>query len=119
MRYLLLIHGDERRWERLSEEDRAAVVAEYAAVAERLRKTGRLVAAEQLAPTASATTVRVRDGDAVVRDGPYAQTAEPLAGYFLVDVDSLDDAAELATALPVPGGGVEVRPAYAEAEERR
>ena len=71
------------------------------------------------APTATAATIRAREGSVAVRDGPYAQTAEPLGGYFLVDVDSLDDAVELATALPVPAGGVEVRPAYAEAEERR
>ena len=119
MRFLLLIHGDEHRWEALPEEDRAATVAEYAAVAERLRDTGKLMAAEQLAPTATATTVRVRDGDVVVRDGPYAQTAEPLGGYFLVDVDSPDDALEIARALPVPAGGVEVRPVYVEAEEGR
>ena len=116
---MLLIHGDEHRWEALPEEDRAATVAEYAAVAERLRDTGKLVAAEQLAPTATATTVRVRDGDVVVRDGPYAEIAEPLGGYFLVDVDSLDDAVAVARGLPLPAGGVEVRPAYVEAEERR
>ena len=120
MRCLLLIHGDERVWEALPEEDRVATVAEFAATAERLREAGKLVAAEPLEPTAKATTVRVRDADVVVSDGPYAETKEQLGGYFLLDADSLEEAVELARALPLRrGGGVEVRPAYTEGEEER
>ena len=114
MKFLFLIHGDEREWEALTEPERQAVVAAYGEAAARFREPGRLVRGAQLHPTERATTVRVVDGDAVVTDGPYAETKEALGGYFLVEADSLEEAVELAKQLPAPrhGGGVEVRPIY-------
>ena len=73
----------------------------------------------QLHPTERATTVRVADGEAIVTDGPYAETKEALGGYFLVEADSIEEAVELAKQPPAPrtAGGVEVRPVYEEGEE--
>jgi hypothetical protein len=114
MRYLVLIHGSEREWETLPATERSAVYEEFRAFAERMREAGKLLGGDELAPTDRATTVRVRDGETLVSDGPYAETREALGGYFLLDCASLDEAVELARGLPKPrgAGGIEVRPAY-------
>lgn len=76
-----------------------------------LRESGAMVAGEALEPTAAATTVRVRDGETVISDGPFAETKEALGGYYLVDVPDLDAALEWAARIPNVGyGSIEVRP---------
>ena len=111
MQYLLLIHDDERNWPSLGEEERNSVVAEYLALTESMRERGAFLGANRLAPVATASTVRVRDGDEVVTDGPFAETKEQLGGYYLIDVETLDEALEWAGRIPTARrGSVEVRP---------
>lgn len=112
MKFLLMIHGDETGWDALSEDEQQARRERYGAVARR----GEVLRATELGPTSSATTVRVQDGSTLVTDGPYAETREALGGLFLVEAASIDDALELAGALPAPGGrgGIEVRPVYGD-----
>jgi hypothetical protein len=109
VQYLLLIYGDERRWQSRGEEETAERIGEYVALMEDLG--GKLISANQLQATETATTVRVRDGEVVTTDGPYSETKEVLGGYFLIEADSLDDALETAAKIPnARDGMVEVRP---------
>jgi hypothetical protein len=111
MQYMLLIYDDEQAWAGLSEDERNGLYAEYGAFTNEVRERGVLVGADQLQPTSAATTVRVRKGDQLVTDGPFAETKEQLGGYYLVDVESLDEALEWAAKLPSARyGSIEVRP---------
>ena len=112
MKFLLMIHGDETGWDELSEDAQRTARERYGAVAGREE----VIRASELGPTASATTVRVKDGATLVTDGPYAETKEAVGGFFLVEADSIDDAVELARQLPAPRrrGGIEVRPVYTD-----
>jgi hypothetical protein len=106
MKYAILIYG--------SEESGPASPADhdvYMALAERETTYG----GAQLQPVATATTVRVRDGEALTTDGPFAETKEAFGGFYLIDVANLDDALEFAAAVPAArnGGSVEVRPVVA------
>ena len=111
MQYLLLIYGAEGHWEARSDEDREAVYKEYYALSNDLREQGKLVSANELQPTSTATTVTVRDGETIVTDGPYAETKEALGGYYLIEAESLDEALEWAARIPsARDGSIEVRP---------
>jgi hypothetical protein len=111
MQYMLLIYTQESGWENLSDEAQAAAMKAYRDFTEELRGAGAMVAGDRLQPIANATTVRVRDGEQLVTDGPYAETKEQLGGYYLIEADSLDDAIAWATKLPGSHhGSVEVRP---------
>lgn len=108
MKYMLLIYGDEHA---LSPEEREDCYAESTELAHDLHAAGQFLATAPLHPTASAASVRVRDGRRVVTDGPFAETREQLGGYFLIDAPDLE--AALAVAERIPGarwGTVEVRP---------
>lgn len=109
MRYMLLIYGCQR-----PEADSAAGEAKREAVRdyfELLEKRGVLIAGEPLRDTATATTVRVRRGEAMVTDGPFAETVEQLGGYFMLDCQDEAEAVELAARCPMAAeGSVEVRP---------
>lgn len=84
---------------------------ECANCAEGLRKTGVVVAAEALQPIETATSVRLRNGQVLITDGPFAETKEQLAGFYLVEADNLDEAIRIASTIPpVREGTVEVRP---------
>jgi hypothetical protein len=111
VKYLLMIYGDERGFEQMSDEERHAVYAEYDAFARDMAAKGQMVGGDELQSTATATTVRVRDGERLVTDGPFAETKEQLGGYFLVDVADLDAAIEAAARIPgAKTGSIEVRP---------
>ena len=111
MQYLLLIHDEEAHWGRISEEERNAVMQGYFAFTNELRESGAYVAASQLQPTSEATTVHVRDGETLTTDGPFAETKEQLGGYYLIDVESPDEAIEWAAKVPSARfGKIEVRP---------
>jgi hypothetical protein len=111
MQYLLLIHDDEAGWGRLSEEERTGYMEEYFAYTNDLRESGALVTASQLQPSATATTVEVRDGETLTTDGPFAETKEQLGGFYLIDVESADEAIEWAARIPsARSGKIEVRP---------
>lgn len=108
MKYLCLVYSDETTLHSLpdSPED-----SECLAYAERVHASGRMLAAEALHPVRSATTVRVRSGKTTLTDGPFAETKEQLAGFYLVDADDLDDALRIAAGIPAARvGSVEVRP---------
>ena len=111
MQYLLLIQDDEQNWATLPEEGRRRVVAEYLALTEEMHERGVILGSNRLAPVSAASTIRVRDGEEVVTDGPFAETKEQLGGYYLIDVESLDEALDWAARIPTARrGSVEVRP---------
>ena len=111
MQYMLLIYSQEDGWEALSDEERNALYREYSQLSDDLRDKGALLGAHELQPAESATTVRVRDGDRLVTDGPFAETREVLGGYYLIEVESLDEALDWAARIPsARHGQVEVRP---------
>jgi hypothetical protein len=117
MQYMLLIYNNEARWENLSPPEREALIAEYNAFTEDIVKTGQYKAADRLGPSASATTVRVRDGRTLTTDGPFVETKEQLAGYYLVEAADLDAAVALAARIPgARSGGIEVRPLWQSAK---
>jgi hypothetical protein len=108
MQYMLLIYMDENA---LSQTEREHCYEESAQVAHELDANGQYLAAAPLRPTSTATSVRVRDGKAVITDGAFAETREQLGGYFLVEAKDLDEA--IAIAARIPGarwGTVEIRP---------
>ena len=115
MHYLLLIYGDERaqneRWEGMSEEDQGREMRAWYSYTDELQKAGVHVAGEALQPTATAKTVRVERDEQLVTDGPFAETKEQLGGYYVIDVDSEQQALDWAAKMPsLPNGSVEVRP---------
>jgi hypothetical protein len=113
MRYLLMICTDEEAIGALSPEEVSAGVAEYAQFGEEMSRRGVLRGGDRLRPTTDATTVRVRDGEVLVADGPFAETKEQVGGYFLVDCEDLDEAIEVASQIPsARDGTIEVRPIW-------
>jgi hypothetical protein len=113
MRYLLLIAGDEAAQNSLSEAEDDAMFAEYGEWMKAMAERGILQGGERLRPSADATTVRLRNGEVLATDGPFAETKEQLAGYFLVDCKDLDDALEVAGKIPgARTGSIEVRPIW-------
>jgi hypothetical protein len=122
VQYLLLIFDDERVWGEMSEDERNRLYAEYGTFTNELREAGALVTADQLQPSTTATSVRVRDGETLITDGPFAETKEQLGGYYLIEAESLDEAIEWAAKIPsAKGGTIEVRPVVqlpAEVEAR-
>ena len=118
MKYLALIYGDASRWDAFSEAEKEAVYDTYRAFADEAREAGVLVGGAELGSTRDSTTVRVRETETLVTDGPYAEVKAALGGYFVregaTDGDALDWAAR------IPGaehGAVEVRPIYVDPNE--
>jgi hypothetical protein len=117
MQYLLLIYGDESQWDALSDDDRNGMYREYGELGADLRKQSKYLGGQQLQPVATATTVQVRGGDAVVSDGPFADTKETLGGFYLIEAESLDEAIEWAARIPSARlGTIEVRPIVTQSE---
>ena|SRR5215212_797111 len=111
MQYLLLIYSDEKAMTDTPKEAMDAVMDEYTAYTEDMRKSGTMRAGDALHPTSSATTVRVQNGKTVTTHGPFAETKEQLGGYYLVDCKNLDEAIEWAAKCPgARAGSIEVRP---------
>jgi hypothetical protein len=107
MRYVLLIAGDENA---SPSED---VTPEYVEWMKMVTDRGLLQGGERLRPTSDATTVRVRNGEVLSTDGPFAETKEQLGGYFIVDCKDLDEAIEVAGKIPgAKAGSIEVRPIW-------
>jgi hypothetical protein len=113
MQYLLMIYSEETRWSQMTDSERQQGVAAYQAYTESLKKAGALVGANRLQQSNSATTVRLVDTKPQVLDGPFSDSKEQLAGYYLIDVPNLD--AAIAWASRCPGaahGAMEVRPVW-------
>jgi hypothetical protein len=113
MKYMLLIYGNEAGMLSASQETTSQTIAAYTAYTAAMKQAGVHMGSDRLRPTASASTVRVADGKTQVLDGPYAETKEQLAGYYMIDVPDLD--AALSWAARCPGaahGTIEVRPLW-------
>jgi hypothetical protein len=112
MRYLCLIHLDERDLETMPAAELDALNAAHLDFNDELRATGQFLVAEALDPPRTASCVRVRRGKPVVTDGPYAETKEMIAGFYLLEARDMQEATELASRIPSARlGTVEVRPA--------
>ena len=113
MRYMLLVYSTELP-EGQSAEEEAATRAGHIKVMGEASAKGVLIGAEPLAPTTTATTVRVQNGKAMVIDGPFAETKEQLAGYYVIECRNLDEAIDWAAKIPTECQGhpgcVEIRP---------
>jgi len=111
MRFMLSIYGDESAFQQATREELAGVMEAYGAVTRELEQAGVMRSGDGLQPTATATTVRVRDGERLLTDGPFAETKEQLGGFYLIDVGTIDEAIEWAAKIPgAQRGSVEVRP---------
>ena len=104
MKFVCLVYGEEQQLASVADR-------ECLGWGDTLRKSGRYVAAEALQPVRSAKTVRVRNGKPVVTDGPFAETKEYLAGFYLIDASDFDEAVRIASQIPPARiGSIEVRP---------
>jgi hypothetical protein len=104
MKYLCLVYAEEKALEGFDD-------AECVAYDQGIRDSGHCIASEALQPVCTAATVRVRNGKASVTDGPFAETKEQLAGFYLVEAAGLDEAIKLAAGIPpATVGSIEVRP---------
>src|SRR6266851_3984192 len=111
MEYLMLIYAAEGGCTKMTPAEQGALSQEYGQFTQEIVQKGKFVGGNQLKPVSSATTVRVRDGKRVVTDGPFAETKEQLAGYYLVNATDLDEAMALAARIPgARHGSIEVRP---------
>ena len=111
MKYLCLIYYDEQRVDEMSDEQWQALVARCLTCGEELRASGHMLAGEPLQSVRTARTVRVRDGVATAVDGPFAETREQLAGFYLIEAGDQADAEAIAAKIPPAAfGSVEVRP---------
>lgn len=110
MKYMLLIYSPEDCW---TEETREACMLESLAICDELKAQGKLVDTSPLHSVTTATSVRIREGKRQITDGPFAETTEQLGGYFVIDVDDLDEALSIASRLPPAEiGTVEIRPLF-------
>ena len=108
MKYMLLIYMTD---DAMNDAEREACYKDSTQLTHELNANGSYVAANPLHPTATATSVRVREGRSLVTDGPFAETREQLGGYFLIDVPNLDEAIRIAARIPgARKGTVEIRP---------
>lgn len=111
MQYVLMIHAAESRFATLSQEEGGAILQAYGAFTKDLIATGRAGDCAALEPTSTATTVQVRNGQRIVKDGPFAETREQLGGYYAFDAKDEDEAHAWAAKIPdAKGGTIEVRP---------
>ncbi|MBC7768366.1 MAG: YciI family protein [Phycisphaerales bacterium] len=111
MQYMLLIYTDESAWAAIAPDDLSEIMGAYMAYSQDLAKAGVLISGDELHPVSTAKTVSVSGAKQNVVDGPFAETKETLGGYYLVNVESQEDA--LAWAAKCPGaryGRIEVRP---------
>ncbi|HTS27313.1 MAG TPA: YciI family protein [Bryobacteraceae bacterium] len=113
MRYMMLVYSTEGP-DGLTPEEYARISGGHRTVIEEASRKGVLIGAEPLAPTSTATTVRMQNGKALVMDGPFAETKEHLAGYYIIDCENLDEAIEWASKIPTECQGnpgcIEIRP---------
>lgn len=111
MKYLCLIYDEEKLWETMPGSESDALLGEYHAFTDAIRKSGHYVAGEALHPTHTATTVRVRNGKVSTTDGPFAETKEQLGGFYLIEARDLNDAIQVASRIPSARlGSIEIRP---------
>jgi hypothetical protein len=111
VKYILLIYGDEQAFADAPPEEMGPVMQAYLDYGKWLADKGWQLGGDALKPTTEATTVRVRGGETLTTDGPFAETKEQLGGFYLVECDNLDQAIEAAGRIPgAQQGSIEVRP---------
>lgn len=111
MKYVALVYYQEQIINAMSEQAWHDLNQECIAGVERLSASGNYLAGQPLQPTETATTVRVRDGETIISDGPFAETKEQLAGFYLLEAHDLNEALQLASRIPPARlGSIEVRP---------
>ena len=111
MKYLCLIYDAEKSMATISKADGDAMMGEYGAFTEDIKKSGHYVAGEALQPVATATSIRIRHGQVSMTDGPFAETKEQLGGFYLIKAHDLNEAIQIAQRIPsAKSGTVEVRP---------
>jgi hypothetical protein len=114
MQYLLLIYNNESQ--SAAAHESAAIMKEYGDFTRSIMESGAYKGGNALQPVTTATSVRVRDGKTLLTDGPFAETAEQLGGYYLIEAANLDDATAIAARIPgARMGTIEVRPIWAMA----
>ena len=114
MQYLALIYGNESHWGSLSPEEREKQMGEYMALSEAAVTRG----GNELDSVATATTVRVRNDETLVTDGPFVESKEVLGGYYVFECDSIDEACSWAAKIPAAKyGAIEVRPVHVDGGE--
>jgi hypothetical protein len=112
---MALIYAEEDVWAELSDEERSGWYERYRAFSEHAGEAGVMIGGSELGATRDATTVRVRDQETLVTDGPYAEVKEALGGYYLFECASIDDALDWAARIPgAEHGSIEVRPVYSD-----
>lgn len=115
MQYILLIYHSEASFAALSRDDVSAVYREYGDFTQSLARSGNFKAGDELKPTSTATTVRVRRGKVETTDGPFAETREQLGGFYLIEARDLDEAIAIAARVPsARDGSIEIRPISTE-----
>lgn len=111
MKYILLIYGDERAWEAMSQDEMTKVYDAHMRYGEALAKAGVMRGGAELKPTTTATSVRFGNGKPRTMDGPFAETKEQLGGYYIIEVDNIEQAIDWAEKMPgMSSGTVEIRP---------
>ncbi len=111
MKYLCLIYDDEKKMATISREEADALMGEYFAFTEDIKKSGHYLGGNALQPVHTGTTVRIRHGKMSTTDGPFAETKEQLGGYYLIEAKDLNEAIQVAAKIPSSRyGSTEVRP---------
>ncbi len=111
MKYLCLIYDEEQKLRAMSQSELEALMGEYFAFTDGIRKSGHYLGGEALQSVTTASTVRIRSGKLSTTDGPFAETKEQLGGYYLIDARDLNDAIQVAGRIPAARlGSVEIRP---------
>ena len=111
MKYLCLIYSDESKWQKMGADEIGAMMGEYNAFTESVKKSGHYVGGHQLQPTTTGTTVRIRNGKLSTTDGPFAETKEQLGGFYLIEAKDLNEAIQIGSRIPsAKVGSIEVRP---------
>src|SRR5215510_10083284 len=115
MKYMLLLYASESAVPNTPEEQEAVAPPVWFALMEEMKTAGALVSTNGLAPIATATTVRVREGKTMITDGPFAETHEQLGGFFVLECKDIDEALGWAQKIPhAKYGSVEIRPLWSE-----
>ena len=116
MKYLLLIAGNEQNltYDGIPEADASKRMQEWSEYSNQLGAADKIRGGERLRPSTSATTVRLKNGQRLISDGPFAETKEQLGGFYLIEAKDLDEAVDWASKMPhlADGGSVEVRPIW-------
>jgi hypothetical protein len=111
VQYMLLIYGNETEWSARTDDEVRTLMQGYGRLNDDLRAAGRLVRGDELQPVSTATSVRVRNDDTIVTDGPFAETKDVLGGFYLIEAETLDEAIDWASRIPdAQSGTIEVRP---------